>query len=125
MATRKPNFPSVADFDSWSTEAEDTAIGEIVEAARVKYIVTAEKKFYGRFPDGEVVGVPLRLTLEQIEQIDQAGDAPVDQIKLLFTLTGMDAEAEAAAKRDITEMVSFASQYFKVFEKVQQATSGE
>lgn len=124
MAT-KSQFPSDADFDNWSEESEGTVISEIADAARVKYVVTAEKKFYGRFPDGEVIGVPLRLTLEQIEQIDQVGDAPVDQIKLLFTLVGMDAEAEAAAKRDLTEMVSFASQYFKVFEKVQQATSGE
>lgn len=125
MATRKPSMPTAAQFDAWSEDDEAKVIAEIVETSQVKYVVTPEKNFYGRFPDGEVVTVPLRVTLETVDQITTVGDAEVDQLKMLFTILGMDEEAESTSKRDITEMVDFAAKYFKVLQKVQQATVGE
>jgi hypothetical protein len=124
MATRK-NAPAAAEFDDWSDEREAEVLESIAEQTRVKHVITAEKQFYGRFVDGEIIGpIPLKLSLATLEALDEAGEAPVDQMSTLFTLLGMETEAESVRERDLAEVMSLAEKYFGALNKLTNVVVG-
>lgn len=127
MAARKTATPApepevVYDFDNWDEEKETAAIAAI--APDVKYIIV-ERRFIGRFTDGDIVEVPLTLSLQQVEELDEEHELPVDKFRaLLVTFTG----AEAAGKfvqHDLAETVVMAQKYFTALQKVQMAAFPE
>lgn len=128
MATpRKTTAPTtepapVYDFDNWSEEAEQKAIAAAVPD--VKYIIV-ENRFIGRLADGTIVEVPLTLTLDEIDEMQESHATPIDQFKSILKKVGGDALASDFSGRDMVEGAILAEKYFRVLQRVQQAAFPE
>ena len=111
-------------FDSWDETREEAAIHAAAEAADVKTIIV-ERTFAGRFPDGQVIRVPLDISVADLDAITAEADNPVDQVKHLFERIGDEQAAEALTKQGLTSAVIFAQRFFEAFQKVAQVALGK
>lgn len=121
MAATKTTAPEY-DFDTWSDEDEEKAIAAAVPD--VKYIVV-ERRFVGRFTNGELVEVPLSLSLDDVEALQEGHDAAVDQFKMLLRVVGGDDVASTFGRQDLVEAAIMAEKYFRVLNRIQQAAFPE
>lgn len=122
MATAAKNTAPEYDFDSWTDEAEEQAIAALVPD--VKHIIV-ERRFIGRFTDGDIVEVPLSLSLDDVDALQEEHATPVDQFKAILKSVG---GAEAAAKftsHDLVETAILAEKYFRTLQRVQAAAFPE
>ena len=126
MATKKvvDSF-SPEDFESWDEAAEQAAIAAAAAAVEVKYIIIEGKVFVARFPDGEIVKVPIKVSLNDISAITTETSNELEQVKSLLQILGQDDDLEVLGNEDILAVTDFAAKYFRVFEKISQVALGE
>ena len=126
MATKKvvDSF-SPEDFESWDEAAEQAAIAAAAAAVEVKYIIIEGKTFVARFPDGEIVKVPIKVSLNDISAITTETSNELEQGKALLQILGQDDDLEVLGNEDILAVTDFAAKYFRVFEKISQVALGE
>lgn len=110
------------DFDNWSEDDETKAI--LAAVPDVRYIIV-ERRFIGRLPDGAIIEAPLTLTLDEVDEFQAEGAAPVDQFKSILKKVHGDQSAADFGKRDIVEGAILAEKYFRALQKVQQAAFPE
>lgn len=123
MATKK----SAIDFDALLADYdEDAEIERLVAETRVEHVIV-EDRFLGRFTDKTLVEVPLRVTVEAIDELQnvEGVNNPVDQLKALLGALGDEATVNALVKRDIAEVAAFAEYYFEVLNKRAKASLPE
>lgn len=119
MATSKtPDY----DFDNWSDEDEEKAIAAAVPD--VKHIIV-ERRFIGRLSDGTIVEAPLTITLDEIDELQGEGAAPVDQFKSILRKVHGEKAATDFGKTDLVEGAILAEKYFRTLQRVQQAAFPE
>ncbi len=124
MATTK-NAASAApeyDFDSWTEDDEEKAI--VAAVPDVKHIIV-ERRFIGRFTDGDLVEVPLSLSLADVDDLQAEHASPVDQFKQVLTNIGGEEVAEKFASHDLIEAAILAEKYFRTLQRVQAAAFPE
>lgn len=115
--------PCDSEFDAW-TEADDkAAIEQVAKSVHVPHVIK-NGKFFGRFPSGDVVGLPLRLSTDIATAADEA-DTPVDQIHALLISVGDKAAADKVMKQGLLEMASFATDYFAALQEIAKASLPE
>lgn len=126
MATKKvvDSF-SPEDFESWDEAAEQAAIAAAAAAVEVKYVIIEGKTFVARFPDGEIVKVPIKVSLNDISAITTETSNELEQVKSLLQILGQDDDLEVLGNEDILAVTDFAAKYFRVFEKISQVALGE
>lgn len=93
MATSKTPTPEFtdADFDNWTDESEVAALTELNQT---KYIIV-EGSFVGRFADGQIIKLPLKLKTAMITELQKTIDDPLDQFRhLIVTFAGEDLAAQ-------------------------------
>lgn len=110
------------DFDSWSDEAEEKAIAALVP--NIRYIIV-ERDFIGRFSDGVTVRMPLSISLDDVDALQEESASPVDQFKKLLSSVGGDAVARQFSSHDLVETSVLAEKYFTVLQKVTKASLPE
>jgi len=110
------------DFDSWTEDDETKAI----EAIRpdVRYVIV-ERTFVGRFGDGEIVKLPLSISLNDIDRLSAEFPNPVDQVKELLRTMGGDAALEVFTSHDLAETMVLAEKFFSVFSRIAGASLPE
>ena len=119
MTDTSQQIPSDIDFDNWDDKKEEAALKEIAAAAKCKYAI-GYQHFYGRFPDGTVLSMPLDISLEDVNEISQDDVASVDQfIRLLEKITGPD-QVETFISQPTPSMIDMANKYFETFQKINQ-----
>ena len=126
MATKKvvDSF-SPEDFESWDEAAEQAAIAAAAAAVEVKYIIIEGRTFVARFPGGEIVKVPIKVSLNDISAITTETSNELEQVKSLLQILGQDDDLEVLGNEDILAVTDFAAKYFRVFEKISQVALGE
>ncbi len=123
MATTKK--PTAADFDNWTDQDDDAVIAKIVSETKIQHVVRGGV-YYGRFPDGTVVDLPLKLRLAQLSELQSLdGDDPVEQITLLLKGLGNDAAVEEIQKQSIPLIAVFANDFFDLLNRATLASVGE
>ncbi|MGW9345587.1 hypothetical protein ACWGR3_28960 [Streptomyces albidoflavus] len=122
--TRKPTPEPTPeyDFDNWTEEAEEKAIAALVPD--VRWIIV-EQNFIGRFVDGTIVKLPIRLSVDDIDELDAVAASPVDQLKHLLTKIGGADAAKEFTSHDIAEAMVLATKYFTVLRRVAGASLPE
>lgn len=115
--TKAPEY----DFDNWTEEDEQKAI--IAAVPDVKHIIV-EKRFIGRLTDGAIIEVPLTLSLNEIDQLQEDYATPIDQFKAILKKIDGDAAADFS-ERDMVEAAILAEKYFRTLQRVQQAAFPE
>lgn len=113
-------------FEAWSEEDEEAAIQAIVDARRIRYIISEQRFFIARMPDGHTIKTELVLSvdlLEQITSMEESGE--LEQIKALLRLLGREDELAYLTGLDIFVAMDFAAKYFAVFERIAGMTLGE
>ena len=126
MATKKVvDSVSPEDFETWDEAAEQAAIAAAAAAVEVKYIIIEGKTFVARFPDGEIVKVPIKVSLNDISAITTETSDELEQVKSLLQILGQDDDLEVLGNEDILAVTDFAAKYFRVFEKISQVALGE
>lgn len=119
----KPTAPEPEyDFDNWSEDDEVKAI--LAAVPDVKHIIV-ERRFIGRLSDGTIVEAPLSLTLDEVDELQAEGAAPVDQFKSILKKVHGDQSAADFGKRDLVEGAILAEKYFRTLQRVQQAAFPE
>lgn len=122
-ATKKPTITAPEyDFDSWTEEDEQKAI--VAAVPKVDYIVV-ERRFIGRLTDGTVIEAPLTLTLDEVDEFQAEGAAPVDQFKAVLKKVHGEESAAEFGKQDVVEGAILAEKYFRVLQRIQQAAFPE
>ena len=126
MATKKvvDSF-SPEDFESWDEAAEEAAITEAAAASDVKYIIVEGKTYVARFPDGQIIKVPLKVSLADIEAITTETSDEMQQVKSLLQILGQDDDLVMLSQQSLISVSIFAERYFRVFEKVSKVALGE
>ncbi len=119
--TAKTDAP-VYDFDNWSEEDEEKAI--LAAVPNVRHIIV-ERRFIGRLSDGSIVEVPLTLSLDEVDELQSEGAAPVDQFKAILRKVSGDDAANDFGKRDLVEGAILAEKFFRTLQRVQQAAFPE
>lgn len=118
MATRAtkpaPSFTD-ADFDNWTDDDETAAIAAL--APEVKHIIV-EKTFVGRFEDGVIVQLPLTITLNDLDELSESTENPVEQVKTMLRKLGGDEAARQFADHNFTETLAMTTRFFDVFQRV-------
>ncbi|MFC4223571.1 hypothetical protein [Lysinibacter cavernae] len=126
MATKttKTTTPTKAeyDFDSWTDDAEEKAIAAIVPD--VRYIIVGDT-FVGRFADKVTVELPLKLSLDIINELAALSDDPLEQLVFLLTKLGGAEAAAEFTKHDVAETAVLASKFFTILQRVTQASLPE
>ncbi len=119
MATKKtPEY----DFDAWDAASEKDAIAALVP--EVRHIIVGDK-FVGRFADMVTVELPLKLTLDMVDELQETSDAPIDQLKHLLVKIGGEEAAAEFTSHDIAETTALASKFFEILNKVAKASLPE
>lgn len=122
-ATKKPTPAAPEyDFDSWTEEDEQKAI--VAAVPKVDYIVV-ERRFIGRLSGGTVIEAPLTLTLDEVDEFQAEGAAPVDQFKAVLKKVHGEESAAEFGKQDVVEGAILAEKYFRVLQRIQQAAFPE
>ena len=114
--SQEPSTDIVYDFDNWSPEAEDAALAVLND---VRYIIV-EGDFVGRFADGSIVRIPLGITMQTVEELQEKHTNTIDQFKsLLTTFAGEDVAAELAS-RNLVSMGIMTEKYFRALKRAQE-----
>ena len=71
------------DFDDWTSEQEEAALKQLAQAAKCKYAI-GDNHFYGKFPDGTIISMPLNLSLDDVNDITEGDVSSVDQFTRLI-----------------------------------------
>lgn len=118
MATRTtkpaPAFTE-ADFDNWTPKDEEQAIAAL--APEVKHIIV-EKTFVGRFEDGVIVQLPLNISLNDLDELSESTENPVEQVKSMLLKLGGEEAAKQFADHNFTETLAMTTRFFDVFQRV-------
>jgi hypothetical protein len=122
VAPSKTTTAPEYDFDNWTEEDEEKALAAAVPD--VKHIIV-ERRFVGRFENGDVVEVPLTLSLDAVDELQSGGQSPVDQFKSLLTTVGGEDVAKQFASHDLVEAAIMAEKFFRTLQRVQQAAFPE
>lgn len=118
--TRKPKF----DFDAvLATYDEDAAIAALAAKTRVEYVIV-EDRFIGRFGDGTIVEMPLKVSVEIIDSLEGIPN-PVDQLKAILTSVGGEKATESILVRDIAEVTLYSTLYFGALQRKVRASLPE
>lgn len=112
----------VYDFDNWTDADEEKAI--LAAVPDVAYIIV-ERRFVGRLADGTIVEAPLTLTLDEVDELQADGAAPVDQFRRILKKVHGEQSAADFGKHDLVEGAILAEKYFRALQKVQQAAFPE
>lgn len=110
------------DFDNWSEEDEQKALVALVPD--IKYIIV-EKNFVGRFPDGAIVKMPLSISLDDVDALQEESGNPVDQFKTLLQRVGGKDVAAEFSRHDLAETVLMSEKFFGVFSRISSASLPE
>ncbi len=122
MATSKTTEAVEYDFDNWTEDDETKAV--LAAVPDVKYIIV-ERRFVGRLSDGTIIEVPLSLSIDEVDEFQAEGVAPIDQFKAILRKVGGDDAAADFGSRDLVEGAILAEKYFRVLTRVQQAAFPE
>lgn len=115
MAASKP--PAVDyDFDNWDQDTEDAAL---VALNDVKYIIV-EQDFVGRFADGTIVRIPLRLNLALVDELQAKHASQIDQFKSLVQTFGGDALAASLDSQGLIAVAIITEKYFRCLGRAQE-----
>ncbi|MDR2294684.1 MAG: hypothetical protein LBE05_05720 [Microbacterium sp.] len=109
------------DFDNWSQEAEDAAL---LALSDVKHIIV-EGDFVGRFADGAIMRIPLKLSLAQIDELQEKFDNPIDQFRHLVNTFAGDAVAETLNDRNLISVSVMTEKYFRALKRAQELSFPE
>lgn len=123
MATK--NTGTTYDFDAWDEAAEQAQLELAAGAVDVRYILVEGKKFVAKFPTGDIIEVPLVVTLADIEKITSATDDQIEQMKALLELFGDDDAVTLLEAQNLPAVVIFAEKYFRVFQKIARTSLGD
>lgn len=116
MATTAPKTPTPDyDFDGWSDDVEEKAIAALTPD--VRHIIV-EDRFIGRFLDGKLFELTLKLSVDDIDELDQLEVGPVDQVKHLLTKLGSEKAAKEFTAHNISESMILATRYFKILQRI-------
>jgi hypothetical protein len=110
------------DFDNWSEADEEKALAAL--APQIKYIIV-EKTFVGRFEDGVIVKLPLSISLDDIDQLTDDFQNPVDQVKELLKTMGGEESVKEFTRHNMTETIAMAEKFFSVFSRIAGASVPE
>ena len=110
------------DFDTWSEADEEKAIAALVPD--VRYIIV-EKVFIGRFVDGTIVKVPLSISLDDVDGLQEGYASPIDQFKKLLTTVGGEAAAKEFSSHDLTETAILSEKFFTILQRIQKVALPE
>lgn len=103
------------DFDSWTPEAEEAALRALND---VQYIIVGQD-FVGRFSDGEIVKIPLSLSLAVIDELQEQFDEPTDQFRhLIKTYAGVQL-ADGLDERNLISVAIMTEKYFRALRRAQ------
>ena len=102
--TETTSIPEI-DFDSWTPEQEEAALKQIAQASKCKYAI-GDNHFYGRFPDGTIINLPLSISLEDVNE-------------LIEKIAGKE-DAEKFLAQPTPSMIDMANKYFEIFQKLNQ-----
>ena len=84
------------DFDDWTSEQEEAALKQLAQAAKCKYAI-GDNHFYGKFPDGTIISMPLNLSLDDVNDITEGDVSSVDQFtRLIEKIAGARCLNESA-----------------------------
>lgn len=124
-ATKTKTTPENAveeyDFDSWTEEDENAALRALNE---VKYIIV-EGVFVGRFSDNTIVKIPLKLTLDMVDELQDKYENPIDQFRhLIKTFAGEDVAVQLGGS-DLIGVSIMTEKYFSCFTRAQQLSFPE
>lgn len=112
--TETTSIPEI-DFDSWTPEQEEAALKQIAQAAKCKYAI-GDNHFYGRFPDGTIINLPLSISLEDVNEISEGDVASVDQFTRLIEKIAGKEDAEKFLAQPTPSMIDMANKYFEIFQ---------
>ncbi len=113
--TKAPEF-SDADFDAWDDEAE---VAELEKLNETKYIIV-EGQFVGRFGDGQIVKLPLKLKASMVADLNKQFDDPVEQFRhLLVTFAGEEV-ADAFDEQGLIPSAIMTEKYFRAIGRAQE-----
>lgn len=115
MATPKTEAVEY-DFDNWDQEAEDAAL---VALNDVKYIIV-EQHFVGRFADGTIVRIPLRLNLALVDELQAEHDSQIDQFKALVKTFGGEDLAASLDTQGLIAVAIITEKYFRCLGRAQE-----
>lgn len=114
--------PEVFDFDNWSEDDEQKALVALIPD--IKYIIV-EKNFVGRFPDGVIVKMPLSISLDDVNALQEESGNPVDQFNTLLERVGGKEVAAEFSSHDLTETMMMSEKFFSVFSRISSASLPE
>ena len=107
------------DFDDWTSEQEEAALNQLAQAAKCKYAI-GDNHFYGKFPDGTIISMPLNLSLDDVNDITEGDVSSVDQFtRLIEKIAGKD-DAKKFLAQPTPSMIDMANKYFETFQKLNQ-----
>jgi hypothetical protein len=104
------------DFDGWDQEKEDAALRELND---VKHIIV-EQSFVGRFATGEIVKIPLTLSLAMIEEIQGEHVDPIEQFKHLIRVFVGEEFAASLDSRSLIPVSIMTEKYFRALRRAQE-----
>lgn len=118
----KDNF----DFDSaLESYDEDAALAKLSASLEPKVIVV-EGDAAAKFPDGKIYRLSLTFSIDDADALkDIKDDDPVEQLKTLFSRLSNEATTNALMKEPFQAVASFASRYFELFKRANEAAVGE
>lgn len=104
------------DFDAWDQEKEDAALAALND---VKHIIV-EDSFVGRFSDGLIVKLPLRLKLTMIKDLQREHDDPIDQFRVLVKTFAGDDVAEQIEDQGMIPTAIIVEKFFRAIARAQE-----
>lgn len=107
-----------------SPEELEAEIAKIADETAIKYLVT-DGSFVSKFPDGRIIKVPIKLSVNQADSLDAEGASSIDQAKQLIRLFGSEEEQEYLADADMMVVIDFVNKYMTVLQRIQGLTLGE
>lgn len=115
-AAPSPDAVDEYDFDNWDQDAEDAALAALND---VKHIIV-EHDFVGRFADGTIVRIPMRLNLALVDQLQAEHTSEIDQFKSLVQTFGGDDLAAALDKQGLIAVAIITEKYFRCLGRAQE-----
>lgn len=117
-ATQNTPAPELsdADFDNWNDDSEVAALQQLNET---KYIIV-EGTFVGRFGDGQIVKLPLKLKAAMVAELQKEIDDPIDQFRHLLTTFAGEDVATAFDEQGLIPSAIMAEKYFRAIGRAQE-----
>lgn len=104
------------DFDGWTQEKEDAALRRLID---VKCIIV-EKSFVARFADGTILKIPLNLSMEMIDELEQKFTTPIEQFRHLLSTFMGEGVAEDLSRQNLVPVGVLVEKYFRALTRAQQ-----